>query len=72
MRITTPAPDIQPDTVSKNLSTLSKPVAAKERVGIKAARAKPCSLDLNEDFGELGLFLASFAPPPPKCGEFVS
>ena len=67
VKITTPALASQPDTELKKLSTLSNPVpAAKERVGIKAPRAIPCSLDLKFDFGELELNLARLAPPPPE------
>lgn len=71
VKITTPAPESHPDTLSRKPSTLSSPVPAKERVGIKAPRAIPCSLDLKFDFGELELNLARLAPPR-KFGEFVS
>lgn len=52
VKITTPAPESQPEIVSKKVSTLSRPVPAKESVGIKAARPKPCNLDLKLFFGE--------------------
>lgn len=64
VKITTPAPESQPEIVSKKVSTLSRPVPAKESVGIKAARPKPCNLDLKLFFGEWGIKLAVAAPPP--------